>query len=386
MNIFFVCHSGVVSHSGVHVVNLASILRELGATVAIAVPDGVVDEGSTSDRRNLPVFPFTVAPQALFDGAKADLVHAWTPRQNVSKATRRLSASHGCPYVVHLEDHEHVVTAGMLNLSVEALHRQVRRNPAVRIPQMLSHPSDMLAFLDGAAGITAIVDRLLEFKPVSRPGLVIWPAAEDDLFRPQPRDVGLMARLGIEAGRKIVVYNGAVHPINAKDMAALYAAIYELAGRGVPITLVRLGKDWVPFRPAVPAGMEKVIVHVPFQERAMVPMFLALADVLVQPGTRDLFDAYRFPSKLPEFFAMGRPVILPATNIGLEVKDGEEGLLLEGADSTDIAAKIQKILSDDALAARLATGARRFYENRFGWKRSGAKLMNFYSQLLRPGE
>ena len=47
-----------------------------------------------------------------------------------------------------------------------------------------------------------------------------------------------------------------------------------------------------------------------------IPGYLALADAFVQPGGPDDFNRYRLPSKLPEFLAMGRPVMLPHCNIG----------------------------------------------------------------------
>ena len=57
---------------------------------------------------------------------------------------------------------------------------------------------------------------------------------------------------------------------------------------------------------------------------AEIPGYLALADAFVQPGAPDDFNRYRLPSKLPEFLAMGRPVILPHCNIGNDLTDGAE--------------------------------------------------------------
>ena len=52
------------------------------------------------------------------------------------------------------------------------------------------------------------------------------------------------------------------------------------------------------------------------------PQLLVAADILVQPdGSPGPFNDYRFPSKLPDFFASGRPVVLPKTNIGLYLSE-----------------------------------------------------------------
>jgi glycosyltransferase involved in cell wall biosynthesis len=147
------------------------------------------------------------------------------------------------------------------------------------------------------------------------------------------------------------------------------------------VVLVRLGKDSPGLAPPAPDGLDGVVVRVPRQKRTAVPRYLALADVLVQPGPADAINCYRFPSKLPEFFAMGRPVVLPRANVGLEVEDGEEALLLDSGDAADIAARVERILSDSALASRLAAGARRFAERSFSWPRSAAVLHEFYRRV-----
>ena len=168
-----------------------------------------------------------------------------------------------------------------------------------------------------------IVDRLLEFVPSDVPSTIIWPAFEEQLFTPQPAPARLRRRLGISGGDMVIVYAGNVHPTNAAEVRSLYLAIALLNRRGLPVKLVRLGQDYVDFYGDIRHAVERNVVKVSFRPREEVPLYYALADALVQPGRPDDFNDYRIPSKLPEFFAMGRPVILPRTNIGLVAKDGE---------------------------------------------------------------
>ena len=103
--------------------------------------------------------------------------------------------------------------------------------------------------------------------------------------------------------------------------------------------------------------------------RNEVGRYLRLADVLVQPGRANDFEEYRFPAKLTEFLATGRAVILPDTNVGRSLEDGEECLLLRRGDALEIAAAIERVLGDDSLGARLGAGARAFAERSFSWPR-----------------
>ena len=61
---------------------------------------------------------------------------------------------------------------------------------------------------------------------------------------------------------------------------------------------------------------------------------------------------------------MGRPVVLARSHLGLEVRAGEEALVVEAANASEIVRAVRTIREDRALAERLAQGARRFYERR----------------------
>jgi glycosyltransferase involved in cell wall biosynthesis len=380
VNLLFVNHNGFSSNSAVHVTNLANALVELGAHVAVAVP-------KSQDERPIDAAAFTPvtyerAAQFRFEnGRGADLIHAWTPRQHVAGITRRLSAAHGCGYMVHLEDNEHVLAAAFLRISVEDLQAR-SADPTFDVPKYLAHPLDMRNFLERALGVTAIVERLLEFKPSGLPGLEIWPAAEDSLFRPQEPDRALRASLEIPEEAKILVYHGNAHLANAAEIRSLYLALGALARIGVNVFLIRLGTDYTTVLDKDLLEIEQRVVKVPFQSRKDIPRYLALADAFVQPGRVDNFNSYRFPSKLPEFFAMGRPVILPAANIGLKVIPGEEALVLGRGDAIEIAEAVQRVLSEADLSVKLSAGARGFYERMLNWQKSARRLWDFYERVL----
>src|SRR5205814_5448765 len=181
------------------------------------------------------------------------------------------------------------------------------------------------------------VDRLLELQPDGLPTEVVWPAFEPELFTGEPPEPDLRRRLGIADGEAVLVYAGNAHRSNAAELRSLYLAVAALNRAGRRVKLVRLGRDYVRFVESELKSIERHVVRVPLQPRSEVPRYLRLADVLVQPGRADGFNDYRLPSKLPEFFATGRPVVLPATNLGRVAADGEECLLLRRGDALEIA-------------------------------------------------
>ncbi len=310
---------------------------------------------------------------------EASLVHAWTPRRPVRKLTEQLSGRLQVPYVVHLEDNEDLVAAARTG----PLRRRLLQLDPARLEVLVER--SFLAyrpFLERSIGVTAVVETLLEFKPPGVPAEIISPAYEAALFEPQPPDSQLRAELGLRPDDHVVVYAGNSHALNAEEVRSLYVAIGLLNDRGLPVKLVRLGDDYVRLLPGNLRHILRHVVRVPYQPRSEVPRYLALADVLVQPGRPGRFNDYRLPSKLPEFLAMGKPVILPRTNLGRVLEDGENCLLLKTGEPAELAEMIEQCLGDAELSARLGARARVFAEERFSWPRSAARLLRFYERVL----
>jgi glycosyltransferase involved in cell wall biosynthesis len=387
MNVVFVNYHDFTSNSAIHISNLANELESSGASCAVVVPGDPETVDLLGEHRYLALDYHAAGNGGLRfpDGQGPTLVHAWTPREAVRELTEQLASRYDCPYFVHLEDNEDLVTAERLGLTVAELHAVGRAELDASVGATLAHPARMRRFLGGASGITAIVDRLLEFQPDGVPAEVVWPAFEPELFGPEPGEPGLRRRLGIADDEAVIVYPGNAHSSNAAEVRSLYLAVAAVNRAGRPLKLVRLGRDFTRLLEPELAAVERHVVHVPLQPRAEVGRYLRLADVLVQPGRADAFNEYRFPSKLPEFLATGRPVVLPAANIGRFLEDGLECVLLEQGDALEIAAVIERLLDDDVLRARLGRGARAFAERSFSWQLSAGKLRGFYERVLERG-
>ena len=196
-----------------------------------------------------------------------------------------------------------------------------------------------------------------------------------------------MGELGLGPDDFVIVYHGVGHFANQHELLSLYVAVKLLQRRGRPVKLVRLGTtrlagvDPRSFR----ALMDDMVELGHVQSWGEVPGYLALADAYVQPGAPDEFNRYRLPSKLPEFLSMGRPVILPACNLGNELVDGEDALLLRsGSRARD--RRPHRGPSRCARARRrLGERARAFALERLSWRRNAGELADFYRSALEAG-
>jgi glycosyltransferase involved in cell wall biosynthesis len=251
------------------------------------------------------------------------------------------------------------------------------------IPPDLIHPTRYREFLSGAAGITVITDELSEFNFARRPQLLARPGVDAVRFRPDLAPAMRRDLLGLGAEDFVLVYHGTTHYANQHEMLSLYLAVKLLQRQGLPARLVQVGSavhgglDARAARAVADSAVELGVV--PWRE---IPGYLALADGYVQPGAPDLFNRYRLPSKLPEFLAMGRPVILPHCNIGNELSDGENAILLEMGTAIEIASRLRELIADPRLAERLGHGAREFAVANLDWGDNAKRLSDFYRTLL----
>lgn len=394
IRVVFINYGSFNSNSGGHVANFANHIARAGHVVAVCA------DGDPESIRDLvdPRF-FTFPHEAIeFDprgvitcggdsvGLERTILHAWTPREKVRLLTEILRAEGAGAFFVHLEDNEEVLAAANLGLAVAEL----RSLPLERLPNpyplSLSHPVRYKLFLAEAAGVTAIVPTLGQFVPPSVPVHVLEPGVDGERFGgelPPGRAEALRADLGIAPGETVCVYHGNMHVANQREIFSLYTAFLILARRGRRVRLVRTGRDFSYGLDLSHAELRSDrVIELGFLAHARVLEVLKLADFFIQPGASNAFNDYRFPSKLPEFLALGRPVVLPASNVGLRMRDGVDALLLHRGDGCEIADRVERILDDPALAARLGANARRFALTELDWDRNCRKLLDFYDRAL----
>jgi glycosyltransferase involved in cell wall biosynthesis len=384
-NILFVLYHDFSANSGVHVHNFANQLAALGHSTAVAIPDDA-DRGTGLGEQKYSIHRFDHVDgdwsSVFANGRGPDIVHAWTPRENVRLFCEKLAGFCAFLLFVHLEDNEELLLEVNLGISFEKLVR----SPAAEIPLNLSHPRNYRAFIGRAAGVTMIMDRLERFVPAEVPKLVLWPGADNRLFFPRPPDRDMMEELAIPAGTVVLCYTGNVHSANARDVRSLYLAVAILDREGTPARLVRTGRDFCPFLGPDQEWAQRISIelgHIPYQE---IPLVLSLADFLVQPGTDNAFNEFRLPGKLAEFFAMGRPVITPRTNVGRFVRHGDEAWVLDKVDALGIVDAVLKLRANRDQRERLAAGAAAFSREHFDWKKNAGMLAAFYRQIAAPAE
>lgn len=385
MRVVFVMYGPLDVNSAIQAFHFGNELTEQGWEVTLA---GVGDP-QRIEAVGRPLFE-SISHETLGERARSGaiereetIVCGWTPREPVRRQVTNLVAQLRVPYAIHLEDNEHYLVETITGMTLEQLQRLPLRAQDRLAPPDLIHPTHHLEFLRGAAGLTVITEELNDFNAGHRPHHVARPGIDAERFSPERPTRKTREQLGLGPEEFVLVYHGTIHYANQHEMMSLYVAVQLLRRRGHPVRLVRLGhSEFGGVDPrAFRAVSDGVLELGPIAWRE-VPDYLALADAFVQPGACDDFNRYRLPSKLPEFLAMGRPVIVPHCNIGHDLTHGENALLLEQGNAVEIMARVEDLIADRELAERLGRGARRFALEELSWSANAAALGDFYRELM----
>ena len=379
LNILFVTYHDFTSNSAIQIHNFANNLVKMGNDCCVAVP---FNKNSVYDAIGGEVL-YTPAEfselqnfKKLFrNGGKPDIIHAWTPREIVRKQCMALMKKFECTLIVHLEDNEELLLENILSLPIDRLRSLPIEKLNEIVPEMASHPVFYREFLCAADGITVIMDTLVEFIPKDKKYMVLWPGIDTSRFHADIIDKKLRRDLGIADADIVICYTGNVHSSNAKEVRSLYLAVALLNRDGISTKLIRTGKDFVPFLGDDSDWAHQYSIELGFISHQKISSLLGISDFLIQPGRADRFNDYRLPSKLPEFFFMGKPVILPNSNVGRFIKNSEQALLLDKGDAIDIMEKVKILANDKDLAKRIACMGQEFAKQEFDIEKNTKKLV-----------
>ncbi len=210
MNILFANYGDCTTNSLNHIGAFANQLTRLGHACVVAIPEKPETVTALID----PLYPVHTFDRVLTEGAgfpnraPADVVHAWTPRENVRAFTLAyLAANPATRLIVHLEDNEAHLAAAFAQRSADELDQLSDDELATILPANLAHPHRSRNFLRIAHGVTHITAKLTELIPTGPTTHLLLPGLDAPPADAR-RAASLRAELGAAADEKIIVYTG----------------------------------------------------------------------------------------------------------------------------------------------------------------------------------
>jgi glycosyltransferase involved in cell wall biosynthesis len=183
--------------------------------------------------------------------------------------------------------------------------------------------------------------------------------------------------LGLPVGVPIIGYVGAIFHRDAQLMARAFDRI-QAAVPSARLLLV----GYVNFRVKEMVHTREAVIRTGCVNYTDLNRYLAACDVCWLPWCNSGANRGRWPMKLNDYMAVGRPTVATAVGDVPEVMQAHEIGLLAQDTPEDLALKVLALLADPERRARLGRNARQVAENVFDWQLRTAELERFYAQVL----
>jgi len=317
-----------------------------------------------------------------------NIVHLYEPRHAPATAALELAGHLGAPLFVRVADDDRFIedVAGRPALRWRVAKGVLKRLGVIVPPAWpFAHPRSYERLVREAQGFDAISPALARETAarIGRPCRAILPA----IWSPEmPGDArGARAAAGLPSDARLVLYAGSVYRPHFADFELLLRAFALLARQRDDVHLVHTGRIAARYGREVLAGLAgagrdrlHLLGFLPTEQDVM--RLMASCDVLVQPGAPTDFNRFRFPAKLHDYLASGRPVVSYAAGVEEVLTDGEHALLTRTAEPEELADAIGRLLDDDELAGRLAAESRRRAADVFSPERAARELVAYYRE------
>lgn len=204
--------------------------------------------------------------------------------------------------------------------------------------------------------------------------LELWSRGIDlRRFGPRFRDPALRASLGADAGTPLLLLVSRL--VKEKDMADLVAVHHVLRERGVGHRLALVGDG--PMR----AELEAALPDAHFaghQGGEALARWYASADVFVFPSTTETFG-----NVVQEALASGLPaVVVDRGGPPDQIEPGVNGYVARANDPADLADRLEPLLRDAELRARMGRNAAEGARDR-DWSAINGRLIESYAEVVR---
>ncbi|HID87240.1 MAG TPA: glycosyltransferase, partial [Anaerolineae bacterium] len=183
--------------------------------------------------------------------------------------------------------------------------------------------------------------------------------------------------LGLPLDRPLIGYIGAIFHRDAQLMARAFDLVRGTHPRAMLAVIGYCNRD-VAALVADPGA----VIRTGFVSYEDMNRYLAACDLCWLPLRDTGANRGRWPLKLNEYMAAGRPVVATAVgDVATLMRKHEIGLLARDRPE-DLAEATAQLLSDPALRKRLGRNARRVAEEVFDWALLTERLEAFYDNVL----
>jgi glycosyltransferase involved in cell wall biosynthesis len=189
----------------------------------------------------------------------------------------------------------------------------------------------------------------------------------------------LRYRLDLD-GKSVIGFVGWFRDWHGLDVLIKAFHLADLSRKRAALLLIGDGPAMKTIREQITAlGLEKSVILTGALPHEVVPHYLDLIDIAVQPAANE----YCCPMKILEYMALAKPVVAPRQeNIQELLREGEEAVFFSPGDAAALGRALGELVDDPQRAKRLGERARGAIDSRgFLWVKNADRVI----QLIAKG-
>jgi len=305
---------------------------------------------------------------------RPDVVIATSPQLLVGLSGWWISRLKRCPLVFEVRDlwPESLLASG-IGREDSLLIRSLER-----LASFLYRRCDRIAVVTDAFKDNLLTQRGLPAEKID----VVENGVETDLFYPG-KDVTALRQVNGLDGKFVVSYIGTIGSAHGLDIIIQAARrLNEILPEAL-FLLVGEGAEKEKLRALAEKEHLGNILFLDQQPRQTIPLFINASDVcLVLLRNAELFTTV-LPSKMLEFMACGRPVVLGVDGQARKVLDkAKAGVYIRPGDPEALAQAVMDLYRDPALRSRLGENGREFICTHYSRKQKALQYLSILESLV----
>jgi glycosyltransferase involved in cell wall biosynthesis len=256
-----------------------------------------------------------------------------------------------------------------------------REDQAVRLMTFLERRS--IAFADVILTVNQACEKLFASRSCSATKInVVMNSPDERIFKFTPARITTGAS---DARRRpfIIMYHGTLVERNGVDLA-----VEALAGlrKSIPLAELRIYGGRTPFLDQVMSsiserGLEKAVQYLGPRKLEGLVQAVMECDVGVIPNRRNIFTEINTPTRIFEYLALGKPVVVPRSPGIQDYFKDDELIFFDLGDVNDLVRKLYWVASHPAETAEVTIRAQAIYRSH-SWQMEKAKLINAAAHLM----
>ena len=207
---------------------------------------------------------------------------------------------------------------------------------------------------------------------------VVRGGADVEQVRPLPQAES-RRQVGLPVDAKIVAFMGTFQG-DLDLLIRSFQLVQEEIERAY-LLVIGTPMPW-PAEMAEALGVRDRYLEVGRCSEEMLPRFLAAADVLALPLKANLPNKTRWPNKIGEYMASGRPVVVNRVGDVAEMVEARGIGLVADTSAEDMAVQLKRLLADPVFADALGRKAREVVCSEHTWGHRARELEAVYRTVL----